>query len=284
MGLPSVNGNPVGLTVGADSVGTIQVIDESLTGADILDGSIAAIDLAPGAGFDPNASQTITAPWVFEDTIEVQNGIVWSDGVNPADTNLYRDSAGVLRTGGSLFTDSAVTVGTSGSIGFSGGPNITRVSSSIASLGTSTWRAGDYEISANGAFEKIQSTNEFGALIQTKLSTDSQNRFRVDGNGTVTWGPGGVTSPDTNLYRDSADLLKTDDSLWVSVNLIVEGDATIGGSAGNSIGFYGDDGAPQASAIPDASGGATVDTEARAAINALLAALRATTGVGLIAG
>ncbi len=39
----------------------------------------------------------------------------------------------------------------------------------------------------------------------------------------------------------------------------------------------------QQPAIPDATGGAVIDVEARAALNALLAELRAATGHGLIA-
>ena len=40
------------------------------------------------------------------------------------------------------------------------------------------------------------------------------------------------------------------------------------------IGFHGQAAVPQASAIPDAAGGATIDVEARAAINDLLTHLR----------
>jgi len=42
--------------------------------------------------------------------------------------------------------------------------------------------------------------------------------------------------------------------------------------------------ASQAGAIPDPAGGGTVDTEARAAINDILAAIRSSTGIGIIAG
>lgn len=40
------------------------------------------------------------------------------------------------------------------------------------------------------------------------------------------------------------------------------------------VGFFGKDPVKQASAIADASGGATVDTQARSALNSLLATLR----------
>jgi hypothetical protein len=86
----------------------------------------------------------------------------------------------------------------------------------------------------------------------------------------------GVVVHDTNT-RIAADL-------QVDGASNLNGNVRLGDATTDLVGFYGDSGSVQASAIPDASGGATVDAEARAAINALLAALRTTTGVALIAG
>lgn len=63
----------------------------------------------------------------------------------------------------------------------------------------------------------------------------------------------------------------------------VAGNKTFSGDlahTGTNLGLYSATPVPQASAIADASGGATVDAEARTAINAILAAIRA---IGLIA-
>lgn len=49
---------------------------------------------------------------------------------------------------------------------------------------------------------------------------------------------------------------------------------TIGQNAADKVAFHGATPVVQATAIADAAGGATIDTEARTAINALLAALR----------
>lgn len=50
-----------------------------------------------------------------------------------------------------------------------------------------------------------------------------------------------------------------------------------------TLGFYGATPKAQAANIPDPAGGATVDTQARAAIVAILDVLEATAGVGLTA-
>ena len=62
------------------------------------------------------------------------------------------------------------------------------------------------------------------------------------------------------------------------------GTADIGGAPTANVTFFGGTPRPQPGAIPSAAGGATIDTEARTAINALLAALCTTTGLGVIAG
>ena len=46
----------------------------------------------------------------------------------------------------------------------------------------------------------------------SKLSTDTNSRFLIDTNGKMFWGSGGISSADTTLYRDSANLLRTNDA------------------------------------------------------------------------
>jgi len=53
---------------------------------------------------------------------------------------------------------------------------------------------------------------------------------------------------------------------------------------GTNVGFYATSPVVQAAAIAAAAGGVVIDVQARAAINALLVAMQASTGVGLIAG
>jgi hypothetical protein len=49
--------------------------------------------------------------------------------------------------------------------------------------------------------------------IGVDVSGDTQMRLLIDSNGKHTWGPGGSTVGDTNLYRSSAGVLQTDNNL-----------------------------------------------------------------------
>jgi len=55
-------------------------------------------------------------------------------------------------------------------------------------------------------------TNTTDRSINVKIASDTQARLEVYGDGKMVWGPGGVTAPDTNLYRTAVDSLKTDDN------------------------------------------------------------------------
>lgn len=52
--------------------------------------------------------------------------------------------------------------------------------------------------------------------LQVRVSSDTQPRFQVRADGRLSWGAGSASAVDTNLYRDSANILKTDDSLSVA--------------------------------------------------------------------
>ena len=55
--------------------------------------------------------------------------------------------------------------------------------------------------------------------ISTKVSADTQPRIRIDAGGRITWGSGSAGG-DTNLYRDSANTLITDDVFKATSGLI----------------------------------------------------------------
>lgn len=79
------------------------------------------------------------------------------------------------------------------------------------------------------------------SVYTSAITGDTQKRFTVNAQGNVSWGPGGSTAADTNLYRSSANRLKTDDTFEavggvvagddssVAGNLSVTGTATLGG-------------------------------------------------------
>lgn len=75
---------------------------------------------------------------------------------------------------------------------------------------------------------------------------------------------------DVNLYRSAADVLKTDDKMHVVGELELDGAFNHDGA---SFGALGVNPAAQRAHVVDPSGGATVDAEARTAINAILVTL-----------
>lgn len=110
------------------------------------------------------------------------------------DANLYRSAAGTLKTDGSLIVGGSLQ----------------------ALLGFDV--PGD---TANNAYESFQ-TAAHVAFANFLLPTDSQPAYKVGGDGKEQWGPGGATTPDTNLYRSAAAVLKTDGSVrvgsWLGVD------------------------------------------------------------------
>jgi hypothetical protein len=58
-----------------------------------------------------------------------------------------------------------------------------------------------------------------GTAFTSQIQGEANARLTIDATGVVRWGAGGGTALDTNLYRTSADTLKTDDSLIVAAGL-----------------------------------------------------------------
>ena len=50
--------------------------------------------------------------------------------------------------------------------------------------------------------------------VSARVGTDAYPRIRIDAGGRITWASGSATG-DTNLYRDEANVLKTDDTSGV---------------------------------------------------------------------
>jgi hypothetical protein len=68
--------------------------------------------------------------------------------------------------------------------------------------------------------------------ITSKITTDTTNRYVMNADGGMEWGPGGSAALDTTLYRSTADTLKTDDSFVATRNISVGGNASVGGGVG----------------------------------------------------
>lgn len=114
----------------------------------------------------------------------------WADGTNPTDTNLYRLSAGILKTDGKFIVGSTLQTG------------------------------GDISIAASGALIARTQTATTSIALASRISTDTVDRYSLTADGKQTWGSGALAA-DTNLYRSSAGVLKTDTSLQIGGNLQV---------------------------------------------------------------
>lgn len=66
----------------------------------------------------------------------------------------------------------------------------------------------------------IQASVSGADILRARVTGDSNTRFLATAAGTLSWGPGNAAA-DTNLYRSTANELRTDDSLVVSGNLFV---------------------------------------------------------------
>lgn len=86
---------------------------------------------------------------------------------------------------------------------------------------------------ANGAVAPIRVWSTGAAAANRALSVrgsgDTADHFFIDHDGSMQWGAGGASAADTNLFRDAADRLKTDDEFEVGTRLGVgqDPDATI---------------------------------------------------------
>ena len=55
--------------------------------------------------------------------------------------------------------------------------------------------------------------------ISARVNNDEYSRVRIDAGGRVTWSSGSATF-DTNLFRDSANMLQTDDAFKAALGIV----------------------------------------------------------------
>lgn len=93
--------------------------------------------------------------------------------------------------------------------------------------------SGARTISGDQTFSRSATTDR---SLNVKISTDTQSRLEVYGDGKHVWGAGGTTAPDTNLYRAAADSLKTDDNMTIGGGtLFIGADCSIYRSGADAI-------------------------------------------------
>jgi hypothetical protein len=159
-----------------------------------------------------------------------------------ADVTLVRTSAGLLTLTGTL------NVTGSGGVNALGGELLAYASdanmqSGITSIGgnpglqlgqtggASLYRSAAGVLKTDGRFVAADANYAYlsqpaaggGYAFASFIAAEAQPRWRMAaGNGTMEWGVGGATAPDTNLYRAAGGTLKTDGVFRVATNLYIE--------------------------------------------------------------
>jgi len=70
------------------------------------------------------------------------------------------------------------------------------------------------------------------AAIRSRVSGEGNDRFTIYHSGLIAWGAGGASGLDTNLYRDSANVLKTDDAFYAGGSITTDGNIYISNNGG----------------------------------------------------
>ena len=91
--------------------------------------------------------------------------------------------------------------------------------------------------SNTGAFLQRSLLSGASTAYASRVAADTQDRFLINGNGQMSWGPGGSTFQDASLYRLAPAMLATDAFLYTN-GVSVSGNAVLAGSTG-TLAFFG---------------------------------------------
>lgn len=129
----------------------------------------------------------------------------WSIDAYQDDLRFFRSDAGVVNqmTAEGMLQLSAQ--GSAGGLLIGGDTQIYRASANTIFTG-------------NGDNFNVVQTDANSATYSSWVSGDSVARFRVLGSGYLQWGSGSAT-PDVNLYRESANALRTDDQFTANLDI-----------------------------------------------------------------
>jgi hypothetical protein len=150
--------------------------------------------------------------------------MAWGPGNTAGDTNLYRGAVGVLKTDNSLTVLTRLGVGQDA-------PSVSTIAATTTTDQNAiklTNTAASGNLGSSSILSIAQTSNS--RALGYKVGSESQNRWGMLHDGSMLWGPGGNTSPDTNLYRSAVGYLTTDTALTVGTTLSVGGTGSFGGA------------------------------------------------------
>jgi len=86
--------------------------------------------------------------------------------------------------------------------------------------------------SPSNANVNLTSAGTSDRVLDVLVSGDTNPRMEVNSSGKVSWSAGGSSAVDTDLYRNAAGELKTDNSITAAANLTVGGSQLLAGGTG----------------------------------------------------
>lgn len=130
-----------------------------------------------------------------------------------------------------------LSVGNNGNLGLGQADNTYRLSlptSTVATGGidfggdTNLYRTGTDALRTDDALTAVggltfNPATATGTTLRSTVGSEANPRFNINYGGVISWGAGGGTVVDTNLYRSAANTLKTDDNFYVTQALTVVG-------------------------------------------------------------
>lgn len=206
-----------GLTGGAAVVGTTTT--QTLTNKTLNGGVISGTFTGTKTFSDPT---TFNGAATFSAAANLNAGgalVGTFSGTHTLSGAVTFSSTAALSGGGSLAGTFSGAPTLSGNVTFSGAPTFS---------GTTTH---------TGLIQSTRSASTDVALAN-QVTADTFDRFRIYASGLQEWGSG-AAARDTNLYRNGADQLKTDDNFTVAQGLVVSGAAQTGNLTTLNIGATG---------------------------------------------
>lgn len=148
--------------------------------------------------------------------------IQWGSGSGAPDTNLYRESASLLKTD-DLFDCAGIT--SRDNINLYNNTDKIRFGDGTGSYDTELYRGAANTLATEDklvVYNQIDSIKDSAgtASLQTWVTGNSNPSFKINADGDHIWGDG-AGNDDTNLYRDSANTLKTDDAFVAGTSLAI---------------------------------------------------------------
>jgi len=153
----------------------------------------------------------------FRFSLTSEGDLTWGTGTAPGDTTLSRLAGGGLTIGPSLTVAGPTTLNGNASISGSLTAGNTTVGGTLSASGATslanTTITGALSVSGAVSVGSVTPPLTITAAAaatttwQTKVTGDTQQRFIMTAGGNLSWGPGGSTAPNAQIYTDASGLL-----------------------------------------------------------------------------